>query len=273
MMGGRDTRLFFKRFALLTLLACGFATLTGLASTAGVLPSCDMAASLNKKCSVAGGSWQDACEITAGEEVTYIYLVEIYPPRATFEVWDDKLGLIGQSSGNVLRRTATLTETTTNFASMSLVEIDPECYLIGEECCDELTVTVLPPTPTPTAPPTPTPTATPTPSACVALWPVASVCTIGKGQSPPDNAKLSHCITGNIVDPDAIRADAHRIPVCADTWVDSRVTDATGTPTNHADGNLWCNASGCSGFVKAVEKYQSVSQDGKDRDRMTLIPN
>ena len=51
------------------------------------------------------------------------------------------------------------------------------------------------------------------------------------------------------------------------------VTDATGTPTNSSDGSLSCDATGCSGVVNAVEKYKSVSRDGKDTDRTALLPN
>jgi hypothetical protein len=75
------------------------------------------------------------------------------------------------------------------------------------------------------------------------------------------------------VNPGSIGATAHRIPVCRGTNVDAVVTDTTGTPANTSDGNLSCSASGCSGVVNAVEKYKSVSEDGKDTDRMTLLPN
>jgi hypothetical protein len=101
---------------------------------------------------------------------------------------------------------------------------------------------------------------------------VTKICTIGKGQSPDNNAKVSHCITGNIVDPSSLGSTAHRIPVCAGTNVSAVVTDSTGTPTNTSDGSLSCNSSGCSGSVNATEKYKSVSSDGKDTDRMSLLP-
>jgi hypothetical protein len=216
--------------------------------------------------------------------VTYRYAVNVFPPRAVFEVTDDKLGVIGQTSGGTLTRTVTLTETTTNIGRMSLVSIDPECFLIGFNCCDAVTVTVSTPTSTPTGTPTPTveptptatvsPTPTPTPGdACADLWPTSKICTLGKGQSPSNNAKLSHCVTGHVVNPSALGPTAHRIPVCRGAGVDVVVTDTTGTATNSSDGNLSCNAAGCSGIVNAVEKYKSVSQDGKDTDRMTLIPN
>jgi hypothetical protein len=108
---------------------------------------------------------------------------------------------------------------------------------------------------------------------CAELWPVYRVCTIGKGESASNNATLSHCITGNIVNPTAIGADAHRIPVCRGTEVTIVVTDSSGAPANTSDGGLSCTAAGCRGVVDRVEKYKSVSQDGKDTDRMTLLPN
>ncbi len=75
------------------------------------------------------------------------------------------------------------------------------------------------------------------------------------------------------MNPDSLGATAHRIPVCRGTPFNAVVTDTTGTPTNTSDGNLSCNSAGCSGVVNAVEKYKSVSQDGKDTDRMALLPN
>jgi len=105
------------------------------------------------------------------------------------------------------------------------------------------------------------------------MWPVRSITTIGKGQSPSNNPKLVHVITGNIVDPGSLRETAHRIPVCAGTVVNVVVSDSTGTPTNSAGGSLSCDSAGCSGTVNVTEKYKSVSSDGKDTDRMTLLPN
>jgi hypothetical protein len=43
------------------------------------------------------------------------------------------------------------------------------------------------------------------------------------------------------------------------------------TPTNTGGGNLSCNSTVCIGIVNATEKYTSVSSDGKDTDRMTLL--
>ncbi len=97
--------------------------------------------------------------------------------------------------------------------------------------------------------------------------------TIGKGQSPSNNPKVLHLITGHIIGgKGAFGTTAHRIPVCAGTTVSIEVTDSTGVPTNTAGGSLDCNAAGCSGSVNVKEKYKSVSSDGKDTDRMTLLP-
>jgi hypothetical protein len=84
--------------------------------------------------------------------------------------------------------------------------------------------------------------------------------------------KVSHSIMGNIVDPNSLGDTAHRIPVCAGTNVKAMVSDATGTPTNTADGGLVCDSAGCSGTVISKEKYKSISSDGKDTDRITLLP-
>jgi len=101
---------------------------------------------------------------------------------------------------------------------------------------------------------------------------VTTLVTIGKGQSPTNNLKLSHMIRGNIVDPGSLGGKAHRIPVCAGTMVTITITDQTGTPTNTALGSLSCNSAGCSGVVSDTEVYVSESADGKDKDRMTLLP-
>jgi hypothetical protein len=161
------------------------------------------------------------------------------------------------------------------------------------------------PTPTPTATPTATstPTATPTPSAtatptatatatptataiatptatptatlgCEDLWPVVEISTIGKGQSPTNNPKVRNFITGNIVDPLSLGEKASRIPVCAGSSVEINVTDTTGTPivTENSDG-IRCTGSTCVvTMIGATEKYIARSSDGKDTDRMTLLP-
>ena len=98
------------------------------------------------------------------------------------------------------------------------------------------------------------------------------ICTLGKGQSPSNNSKVSTCITGNIVEPSQLGSTAHRIPVCAGSEVNVVVTDATGTPTVSAGGGLSCNSAGCTGVVNVTEKFKVNSADGKDTDRMTLLP-
>lgn len=152
------------------------------------------------------------------------------------------------------------------------------------------TPTALPGTPTPTAapstpPPSPTssptapPTATPSapPTACDAIWGVTSITTIGKSNSPTNNLKVSHLITGNIVDPDSLcpadkTCTAQRIPVCAGTVVIIDITGSTNN-TNIGKGNLFCDGSRCSvGSMIFTEKYLSVSGDGTDSDRITLLP-
>ncbi len=100
---------------------------------------------------------------------------------------------------------------------------------------------------------------------------MARIMTIGKGQSPTNNPKVMHMITGNIADPDSLGSTAHRIPVCAGTTVTVVVSDTSGGATNTAGGSLECDASGCSGPVNVTEKYKSVSSDGSDTDRMTFI--
>jgi len=105
------------------------------------------------------------------------------------------------------------------------------------------------------------------------MWGVTTIYTIGKGQSPSNNPKLSHAITGNIVEPSSLGETAHRIPVCTGTQVSIVVTDSSGNmPVITADGSLSCNSMGCTGVVNVTEKYTAVSTDGKDTDRMTLLP-
>jgi len=86
-----------------------------------------------------------------------------------------------------------------------------------------------------------------------------------------------HTITGNIVDPGGLcpatgTCTAHRIPVCAATGVTVAITGSTDN-ANIGKGTISCNAAGCSiAAIEVTEKYQSVSADGKDSDRMTLLP-
>jgi hypothetical protein len=98
--------------------------------------------------------------------------------------------------------------------------------------------------------------------------------TIGKGQSPSNNPKVLNAITGNIVDPASLGEKASRIPVCEGTQVTVEVSDTTGTPTVTANsGGIICVGSTCTVMtIMAKEKYIARSSDGKDTDRMTLLP-
>jgi hypothetical protein len=84
-------------------------------------------------------------------------------------------------------------------------------------------------------------------------------------------------IIGNIIDPEAICPEdgactAQSIPVCAGTEVNIAVTGSTDN-TNIGRGNIACGEAGCTvGAINVTEKYKSVSADGKDTDRMTLLP-
>jgi hypothetical protein len=104
-----------------------------------------------------------------------------------------------------------------------------------------------------------------------------NITTIGKGQSPTNNLKVSHLIVGHIVDPLAVCPDngactAQRIPICAGTEVTIAVEGSTNN-SNIGKGDISCNAAGCTvAALNVTEKYKSVSADGKDTDRMTLLP-
>jgi hypothetical protein len=115
---------------------------------------------------------------------------------------------------------------------------------------------------------------------CAATWPETVIVTVAKGQSPTNNAKVSHAIRGHIIDPSSIcpsggECTAHRIPVCAGTGVSIAVFDTTGgaTSTNIGKGVIVCDGAGCTvDAVNVTEKYKSVSLNGDDTDRVTLIP-
>jgi hypothetical protein len=201
---------------------------------------------IDKKCSVGGSAPQDSCTADPGQEVTYTYDFI----TGCGLVIDDKLGVIGEYTGQSLSRTTTLAETTTNVAYFEL----SGCVCITGNTSDSVTVTVT------------------TPTGCAAVWPPTEIFTTAKGQNPANNAKVSHAISGNVIDPTSLSDTADRIEVCAGTAVSSLVTDTTGTPTNAARGSLGCDSTGCSGVVNATEKYQSVSDDGKDKDSITFVP-
>ncbi len=113
---------------------------------------------------------------------------------------------------------------------------------------------------------------------CTALWSVTSITTIGKGQSPTNNPKLSHTIVGNIVDPASYAPTAARITLCAGTSARALISDSTGTPgVTPVTPGITCMSSGttitCSvGSLTTTEKYIAVSSDGSDTDRITLLP-
>jgi hypothetical protein len=246
----------------MTALASGLTIAVAIASHAGPTPSptatpdyCDFeppGCYVDKKCQVGGSEPQDSCSAFAGEEVTYLYILDTFPYDVGLRVEDDKLGLIGfAGAGDTLTKTTTLTETTTNTASVTSTGI---CPCINSDVDDRVTVTVTPPSP------------------CVAANPVTSIDTVAKGQSPTNNVKLSHSITGHIVDADSLDSTVHRIGICAGTLVTAVVMDSTGAPTNSGVESLTCNSSGCSGVIEATEKYRSISQDGKDTDSITFLP-
>ncbi len=133
-----------------------------------------------------------------------------------------------------------------------------------------------PTTPTPTATPTASPTTTPTPEpTCTDRWGRSKFTTVGKGQSPINNRKITMSIVGNIVDPDnKLGSTAHRISVCAGTEVTVAVFDSSegGTTTITAGGSLTCKGLICTVTPVVTEKFKVVSSDGKDTDRMVLLP-
>ena len=105
-------------------------------------------------------------------------------------------------------------------------------------------------------------------------FPVTTVMTDGKGQSPSNNPKVTSFITGNIVDPESLGHTAHHIPVCSGTRVDIVVTDTTGAPTVTENSiGIRCNGDVCVvPTIGAKEKYIARSADGTDTDRITIIP-
>jgi hypothetical protein len=244
---------------------------------------------LDKLCQVEMGPIGDSCEALAGQEVTCIYRSFQGCPEqnaaSLVTVFDDQFGEdpiftdvpIGPVDTIELSLSTTIFETTINTARAT-GNTSNECGAFG---IDTVTVVVSSvPTPTPTSSPTPTstptatPTPTPTPTPCTGLWPVVEIMTLGKGQSPSNNPKVVSSITGNIIDPNSLGDTAHRIPVCSGPRVDVAVTDTTGSPA------LTPNSSGisCAGdtcvvmTINATEKYIARSSDGKDTDRVTLLP-
>ena len=104
---------------------------------------------------------------------------------------------------------------------------------------------------------------------CTQQWPSTTVNTFAKGQSAANNAKLSHAITGHIVEPGALGPTASRIRICEGSTVSINITDSSGTPTVTGI----CTSTACTiPSLAATEKYKAVSGDGTDTDRVTLIP-
>jgi hypothetical protein len=265
-----------KRIPLAAILAFGLTITAAPTSDAGVLCeiyTCDV----DVKCAVGVGALpQDSCTAYAGEEAWYLYYVSVTGDRS-IAVWDDQFGWIG-STNDVIIKTTTITETTTNRATVSEYTSDG-CYCLGGVGDDTVTVTVVSGTPFPTPTMTPTPTLTPTPTptppsqdTCIGIWPATMITTMAKGQSPTNNAKVIHTVAGHIIDPGSLSSTAHRIEVCSGTLVTTTVIDSTGTPSNTAGGNLSCHTSRCIGVVNVTEKYQSISADGRDKDSITFIP-
>ena len=155
------------------------------------------------------------------------------------------------------------------------------CMLVTTAVFFGLTTPVLAgPTPTPATPTPATPTpATPTPPTaqphgCLVNSPVVTVHTIAKGQNPSVNSEIRHEITGRIVGGAASYSfTAHRIRVCAGTFVSAVVIDSSGgdTPPTSSTG-FFCNLGGCSGVVNVKEQYKSTSTISRDRDTITFIP-
>ena len=104
---------------------------------------------------------------------------------------------------------------------------------------------------------------------------VGTIITIAKGQSGKQNPKVSHSIAAEILDAADYGPTAHRIKICTGTAVTATITDLTGTPTNTtlSGVEVVCIPASCTvASLDATEKYKSVSSDGKDTDRVTLLP-
>ena len=105
---------------------------------------------------------------------------------------------------------------------------------------------------------------------CIWDWPSTTVNTLAKGQSATNNQKVSHEITGNAVGGDAAYGPtAHRIKLCWGTAISINITGAGTTVTGDCDTT---NCTIAAVDFTATQKYQVVSADEKDTDRITLIP-
>jgi hypothetical protein len=101
---------------------------------------------------------------------------------------------------------------------------------------------------------------------------LTTINTIAKGQSSTVNALIRHEISGHIVNPTALGPKAHRIPVCASTFVTAVVVDIVGASTNAAKGSLSCDSVGCRGVVNVKEQYTSIAPSSGDKDSITFLP-
>jgi hypothetical protein len=81
-------------------------------------------------------------------------------------------------------------------------------------------------------------------------------------------------ITGHIIHPRSVGINAAQVLVCAGSSVTVVVFDATGTPTTTIkEGPLVTNgSSSVTGVITAIGKYESVSSDGRDTDKMSIAP-
>jgi hypothetical protein len=131
--------------------------------------------------------------------------------------------------------------------------------------------------PSPTVTPTPSPMPTPTtiPNSCLEAWPLITVLTAGRANSPSNNAKVVHAITGHVIDPSSLGVEENRIQVCLGTTVNAAVTDLTGgSALNQANSSgISCDSVGCTAVnIQRLERYTSRSADGTDTDRFILAP-
>jgi hypothetical protein len=102
--------------------------------------SMDFSCFIDIKCSVGGSEPADSCTAQPNEEVTYHYY---WDSQTSADIYDDKLGYIGRTNGEVLTRTTTLAETTTNKATFEILATG-SC--IEGNDADSVTVTVPEPT-------------------------------------------------------------------------------------------------------------------------------
>jgi hypothetical protein len=82
---------------------------------------------------------------------------------------------------------------------------------------------------------------------------------------------------GNIINAQLLKTNATRIPVCEGTEVSIFTFDTTGEPSNTISGSVGggisCDSSGCTvASIQGTVKYVSRSADGKDTDRITILP-